>query len=54
MLLKELEGNFYSIGLIFIMVKLFMLLFQPPKIMYQMDHGHHCATMHLFNTRIAR
>ena len=54
MLLKELEGNFDSIGLVFIMVKLFMLLFRPPEIMYQMDHGRHCVAIHLFNIRIAR
>ena len=51
MLLKELEGNFYSTGLVFIKVKLF---FRPPEIMCQMDHGHHCAAIHLFNIRIAR
>ena len=38
-LLKELEGSFDSIGLVYIMVKLFLLLFRPPEIMYQMDHG---------------
>jgi len=53
-LLKELEGNFDSIGLVFIMVKLFMLLFRPLEIVYQMDHGRHCAAIHVFNIRIAR
>jgi len=53
-LLKELEGNFDSIGLVFIMVKLFMLLFRPLEIMYRMDHGQHCAAIHVFNIRIAR
>ena len=53
-LLKELEGNFDSIWLVFIMVKLFMSLFRPPEIMYQMDHERHCAAIHLFNVRIAR
>ena len=38
-LLKELEGSFDSIGLVYIMVKLFLLLFRPPEIMYQMNHG---------------
>ena len=54
-LLKELDGNFDSIELVFIMVKLFMLLFQLPlEIMYQMDHGQHCAAIHVFNIQIGR
>jgi len=31
-----------------------MLLFQPLEIVYQMDHGWHCAAIHVFNIRIAR
>jgi hypothetical protein len=51
MLLKELEGNYDSIGSVFIMVTLF---FRPPEVMYQMDHEYYCAAIHLFNIRIAR
>jgi len=42
-LLKELEGNFDSIGLVFIMVK---LLFRPLEIMYP---GWRSATALFFN-----
>jgi len=31
-----------------------MLLFRPLEIVYRMDHGRHCAAIHVFNIRIAR
>jgi len=48
------ENDYDSKGLVFTMVKLFILLFRPPDIMFQMDHERYCAAIHLFNIRIAR